>query len=459
MAKKIHYCENHPDVVSTESCSQCKKRICYNCRIVAFNQVFCSGQCLTVFVAKGIVNIAFGVSGTIIKTIFWPFRRINKLRHRGLVVGILTLGLIVCVFFIWKLTTEVTSLKEGTTLRMTAEGTVDTSQILPPKIYQPTDGGMVSSTTLDILGEAESNRVVTLSINSKLVRAVLPEGGKFAFNDVRLHRGINRLEVRAITEDGRVSTLQTLMLTHATPTLSYLARDFRRGPVNKKAVTLTFDGGSINNVADEILDILRDREVKSTFFLTGEFIRKYPRTVKRIVFEGHEVGNHTWSHPHLTSFENNRKQTTLPGMTEEKIREEFSRTASLFELVTSSKMSPIWRAPFGEYNEEILQWAAKAGYRHVGWTVGRGWEETMDTMDWVADKNSEAYRSADEIVKKILNHGKGKKYGSNGAIILMHLGTHRKDDFPHKKLPEIIDGLRNKGYQIIKVTEMISEME
>jgi peptidoglycan/xylan/chitin deacetylase (PgdA/CDA1 family) len=79
----------------------------------------------------------------------------------------------------------------------------------------------------------------------------------------------------------------------------------------------------------------------------------------------------------------------------------------------------------------------------------------MDTMDWVADKNSTAYHSADEITEKILKYGNGKKYGANGAIVLMHLGTNREEDYPHQKLPEIIEGLRKQGYRLVKMSELI----
>ena len=102
-------------------------------------------------------------------------------------------------------------------------------------------------------------------------------------------------------------------------------------------------------------------------------------------------------------------------------------------------------------------WAAEAGFKHVGWTVGQGWEESMDTLDWVADKNSTAYRSAEEIAEKILNYGKGRNTGANGAIILMHLGSEREDDFPHKKLPEIIDGLKQDGYQLLTISKILAD--
>ena len=457
MAKKIHYCANHPDVVATDTCYQCKKRICYNCKINAFGLIFCGAQCLTVYSAMGLTRIIFTLCKGLIMGLTWPFRAVTKGTGRGWAVGILVLGLLTCFFFIWKLTQDVQSLEDNLRDKMTLEGMIDTTQIPPPTILKPTDGGMVTSTTLDIVGEAEEDRIVSLSIDGKLTQALVPEKGKFAFNGVRLRRGVNQIEIRAISKDGRASPLQTLTVTHGAPSLTYLTRDFRRGPLTKKEVAITFDGGSINNAADEILDVLKEKDVPSTFFLTGEFIRQYPQTVKRIAGEGHEVGNHTWSHPHLTSFAQNRRQATLPGITEQKMESEFEKTASLFELVTSEKMVPLWRAPYGEYNPEILRMAAKAGYKHVGWTVGRGWDETMDTLDWVADKSSSAYYSADEITEKILNYGNGRTNGSNGVIILMHLGTHREDDFPHKNLPKIIDGLREMGYKLVKVSEMTME--
>jgi len=414
-------------------------------------------QCVTVFLAKESVRGIFRAVKGIVKGILWPFRLLGRLPRGGWVELVLVLGLLVCFYFIWELSREVKSLEGEGEKREAAEGVIDTTQLSPPKIFHPTEGGMVFSNTLDINGEVEENRIVSLSVNGKLMRVELPEEGKFVFDGVRLHRGDNRVEVRAMTDEGKVSTLQTLVLTYANPTLAYLAEDFGRGPLDKREVALTFDGGSIDNAADEILNILREKRVKSTFFLTGEFIRRYPKTVKRIVAEGHEVGNHTWSHPHLTSFAQNRKQTTLSGITAERVKKEFSKTAALLKLVTGREVVRFWRAPYGEYNGEILQWAAEAGYKHVGWTVGRGWEETMDTMDWVADKNSKAYHSADEIVEKILNYATQNKHGANGAIILMHLGTHREDDLPHRKLPEIIEGLREKGYRLVKVSEMMTE--
>ncbi len=335
----------------------------------------------------------------------------------------------------------------------------DTSSREVEDAFRPIQGGMVTSNTLDISGDAEPDRIVSLSIDGKLSRVTLPQEGKFRFDNVRLHRGSNRIEVRAITQEGRVSVLQAMTLAYGAPTVEYLARDFQRGPLDIKEMAFTFDGGSSDNAASQILGSLKAKNIKATFFLTGEFIRNYPALVRRIVSEGHDVGDHTWSHPHLTSFAADRRQSTLPGITAGKLKSELLKTAAVFRSVTGRDMVPLWRAPYGEVNPEIMRWAADAGFRHVGWTTGKGWAESMDSMDWVADKKSNAYHSAQEIADKILAYAKTGKYGANGIVILMHLGTERRDDFPHEKLPEIIDGLKKQGYTPVKVADLMARPE
>ena len=440
---------NHPDVVASDTCSYCGKAICYNCRMPMGGWIFCSFQCLTLFMVQNTIKALFGLIGAL----FRPLKKLKRVSWRGWAEIVLTAGLLIGAFYLRRLTLEMAVLKGD--LYRTAPAAVDSLFIEPPKIIEPVREGMVRESTLNIRGEAEPDHIVSLSVNGKPVEAVLPRGREFVFEKVRLHRGINRLEVRAISPSGGFSTLQTLMIDYASPTLSYLSEPLNRGSLLRKEVALTFDGGGSDNAADEILNALKKEGVRSTFFLTGQFIRQFPRTVRRIVREGHEVGNHTWTHPHLTTYAKNRRHQTIEGMTEEILHQEFSKTASLFKLVTGKNMAGLWRAPYGEINAEILLWAANAGYKHVGWTVGRGWEESMDTLDWVADTTSQAYYSAEEIVRKILQYGKQRRHGSNGIITLMHLGTERENDFPHLRLTDIIAGLRDQGCRFVTVTEML----
>jgi hypothetical protein len=268
MAPKGGFCANHPDISATESCRQCGKPLCYNCVLRVFRTPFCGVQCLSVRLAKGFVDGLFGFFRTVLKIVFAPLVWLKRRSLRTFVELVLGAGLIFCFFFLWKLDRTLHTLK--TEREKTAAGWVDTTRIPPPKIFEPTEGGMVHTNMLSVIGEVEENRIVSLSIDGHLAHVILPQGRKFSFDHITLHRGENRLEVRALSQDGNVSVLQSLVLTLGTPTLAYLMRDFLQGPLNVKEIALTFDAGSQNNAADEILDILKENGVKSTFFVTGE---------------------------------------------------------------------------------------------------------------------------------------------------------------------------------------------
>ena len=221
-----------------------------------------------------------------------------------------------------------------------------------------------------------------------------------------------------------------------------------------KNLSITFDGGSSDSSATDILNILSGKQIKTTFFLTGRFIKKYPHIVKRMVREGHEVGNHTMSHPHLTTFSTDRKRTTSAGVSYSFLKKEMDETAKIFKELTGSRMQPLWRAPFGETNKEILSWAAMIGYRHIAWTVDYKAHQTMDSLDWVTDKSSSLYRTADEIKKRLLSFA-DKQGRAEGGIILMHLGTERKNEIVHEKLGEIIEDFMARGYNILPISKLI----
>ncbi len=315
--------------------------------------------------------------------------------------------------------------------------------------------GVVYRNTIQVEGEADNNCVVMLLQNGKLIKALQPVAGRFSFADVELQRGRNILDVQMMATSGERLALAILDLNYTLPASNSLMMTLNRGDDAQPQIALTFDGGSLNNISGKILDYLRDARIPATFFLTGEFVQRFPETVRRIVAEGHEVGNHTMHHPHLTTFAENKRHDTRPKITRETLQAELSAMATAFEQVTGSKLVPLWRAPFGEQNLEIRAWAAEAGYRHVGWTVGQGNGENMDTMDWIANPGEPGYLSAAEIRDKILNFADHSAQKANGAIILMHLGSLRQSDFPHQQLPEIISALQHRQYQFIKVSEML----
>jgi peptidoglycan/xylan/chitin deacetylase (PgdA/CDA1 family) len=231
---------------------------------------------------------------------------------------------------------------------------------------------------------------------------------------------------------------------------------FDNGSTAIKAVCLTFDGASEANAALPILDTLNSRNVKATLFLTGHFLKRYPDIVRQFIANGHEIGNHTLSHLHLTSYAQNYIQTTLPDITAEIIRTELQKNDELFYSITGQKMVPIWRAPYGEFNRIICDWARQAGFRHIGWRVGRSFRENLDSNDWIPDESTPGFKTPDEVLAKIINIADSNT-ALNGGIILMHLGTARKEHSMqvYTILGKLIDELRSRGFSIVTVSEML----
>ena len=228
---------------------------------------------------------------------------------------------------------------------------------------------------------------------------------------------------------------------------------FTRGPEARTEMVLSLDAGSSKIGAEETLAVLRREGIRTTIFLTGEFIERNPDLVRKILAEGHEVGNHMWSHPHLTSFERNRRHQTLPHVTREFVQRELTRTEEAFQRVAGRPMDPYWRAPFGEENNEIRAWASELGYLHVGWTRGRRYN--LDTLDWVADRKSPIYFDAAELARRMVAFGDVNKTTLNGGIVLMHLGSDREEqDRLDRALPQLIAGLRERGIRFVTVSQM-----
>lgn len=221
-----------------------------------------------------------------------------------------------------------------------------------------------------------------------------------------------------------------------------------RGSLNRPEIAFTFDGDDNAAAAPAILSALKERNLHVTMFLTGNFITKHPDIVNQIVADGHEVGNHLMAHDAVVDSKTRRsifsKSDFIVRLTgpEEKFFE-----------VTGKRMAKLWRAPYGELNDEVISWAASLGYRHVGWT--RSGKKSLDTLDWVETPKSKLYRSANQIVAHILDFEKTDRYHLNGGIILMHLGTLRTSDYPYAKLPALFDELKAKGYRVTRVSDLL----
>lgn len=445
-------CKNHPDREAKRRCYYCKSLICAECQLQKQHHIYCSWKCyfldvLTSIVVKTVRNVR----------LFQRFIKEKKIvTYRNLID---LFPIVIIVYNIILMHGNRREVKQLIEQHKTAPA--DTSiahhaeQIDTLTVFPMPQSSMIVRNRFDIEGETEENRVVTLSADGKLQQAILAKGRKFEFRDVIVKNGQNHFVIRSMNEDGSSVVLEEIHFDYGKPTASFLARDFSRGSIDEMKIALTFDGGYLDNASYDILDILKQENVKATLFLTGIFIRKYPDLVRRMADEGHVIGNHSWTHPHLTTYAQNRKHQTLAHVTEVIVQQELLRTAELYRRVTGREMAPLWRAPYGEHNQEIRQWAADIGFRHIGWTVGKNGREHMDTMDWVADKDSPAYHTADEIIEKILSFGSESKTGANGAIILMHLGSERSDDYPHLKLPMLIDQFKQRGYHIVTIPELL----
>jgi len=223
------------------------------------------------------------------------------------------------------------------------------------------------------------------------------------------------------------------------------AYNLTRGPRNQKVILLSFDGGSSDEAADEILSTLEARHLRTTVFLTGAFIERFPEVVRRIVADGHEVGNHTFDHPHFAP--DFRRD---PRWGETRVQDELLRADEAFLSLTGRPMDPLWRSPYGENTKEIRAWAEAIGYRHVGWSEG------ADSLDWATPKERHLYRSGDAILEKL--HARMAGDG-DGLIVLMHLGSDRPAaDRPAAKLGAFIDQARAEGWRFVTASEMLRLM-
>jgi len=194
---------------------------------------------------------------------------------------------------------------------------------------------------------------------------------------------------------------------------------FYIGDTSKKEIYLTFDEGYENGYTGKILDTLKDNEVKAVFFITGPYLKEHQDLVRRMVEEGHIVGNHTIHHP------------SLPSLGDKELEEELLGLDRAFYEKFGQRMKYL-RPPKGEYSERTLEVSQKLGYRNMFWSFAYD--------DWYRDK----IRGADyayNIVMRNLH---------NGAVLLLHAVSKDNAD----ALDRIIKGAKEKGYTIGNVNDI-----
>lgn len=192
-----------------------------------------------------------------------------------------------------------------------------------------------------------------------------------------------------------------------------------------RRVSLTFDsdGGSPGNATAYLNSLQSHHQIHASFFLTGQFAQANPAIARRIVTDGHDIGNHTQDHPDLTS----------PPLTDAAVCTEFNQAEQAIVSASGHTSRPYFRPPFGAYNDQVRYLAAGLGYRTIMWSIDpRDWDSATTTQD---------------IINRVLNSPNLKP----GAIILMHFNS------PNERyaLDSVIVGLEQRGYSIVPLSQLL----
>lgn len=185
----------------------------------------------------------------------------------------------------------------------------------------------------------------------------------------------------------------------------------------EKKIAISFDAAWGDQYTNGILDILDKYNVKTTFFLVGFWVDKYPDMVKKIHERGHDVENHSSTHPHMSK------------LSAEQITQELNITGDKIEKITGRK--PIlFRPPFGDYNNRLIETAKENGYYTIQWDV--------DSLDW---KELGAQPVVDRVTRNV----------KNGSIVLFHNNAKYVLEY----LPFVIERLQKEGYEIVPISQLI----
>lgn len=197
---------------------------------------------------------------------------------------------------------------------------------------------------------------------------------------------------------------------------AYYAQD-----TEEKRIYLTFDCGYENGNTPLILDALKKHKAPATFFTVGNFVSDNPDLIKRIVEEGHTVGNHTFSHPDMSKIS-----------TKESFGKELSQVEDLYKEISGEEMAKYYRPPQGKYSENNLQMAKDMGYRTFFWSLAY--------VDWIQDQQP----SKEEAFEKLL----GRVHP--GAIVLLHNTSSTNGQI----LDELLGKWEDMGYSFHPLKEL-----
>lgn len=187
---------------------------------------------------------------------------------------------------------------------------------------------------------------------------------------------------------------------------------------NQKKASITFDCAWEADDIPDIVNTLKEQNVRASFFLVGHWAEKYPDAVKLLSDNGHDVANHSYAHLRMGAIDNSR------------IRTEISKCDDVIKNITGKKPD-LFRAPYGDYNNNVVRTARELNEYTIQWDV--------DSLDWKPGITQEQIQS--RVLKKV----------RNGSIILFHNDT----PYTAKLLPSIIVSLKSQGFELVPVSELI----
>ena len=193
------------------------------------------------------------------------------------------------------------------------------------------------------------------------------------------------------------------------------------GDPEKKVIYLTFDAGYENGSTEQILDTLKTHQVSAAFFLVGNYMEKNADLVRRMVEEGHIVGNHTMHHPDMSKLSDR-----------EAFAAELTQLEELFREITGKELPKYYRPPQGIYSEENLRMAKELGYRTVFWSLA------------YADWNNDSQPTKEQAFSKLLPRI------HNGAVVLLHSTSKTNAEI----LDELLTQWKDMGYSFGTLEEL-----
>lgn len=185
----------------------------------------------------------------------------------------------------------------------------------------------------------------------------------------------------------------------------------------EKICAISFDAAWGNEDTEELIAILGKYNVKATFFVVGDWVDKYPESVKQLHDAGHEIMNHSDSHPHMTKLD------------ADGIKKEINSCSDKIEAITGVRPT-LFRPPYGDYNDRVVASAREINHYTIQWDV--------DSLDW---KDLEPSAIYDRVTKRV----------NPGSIVLFHNAAKNTP----AALPQILEKLTGDGYKIIPISQLI----